>query len=351
MPTAQGQRLALLLVLGASTVAFGAVLMPFFHAVFWAVVLAIVFAPAHAHLLQRLGGRRQLAATLTLLACVTGVILPLLLLGNLVAREIADAWAALQAGQLSPARVLREGMALLPDWLGRLLARHGLDDVQGVQRKLSDSALRGGSVLFNRTLSLGQGTLNFLIGLALMLYVLFFLLRDGPALASRLRAALPLAPLQRDRLLDQATAVVRATVKGNFVVAVVQGTLGGLAFALLGIGGAVLWGAVMALLSLLPAVGAALVWGPVALWLLATGDLLRGLALLGIGTLVIGLVDNVLRPVLVGRETRLPDYVVLVSTLGGLAVFGLSGFVLGPLLAGLCLATWELFAQEAAPPP
>lgn len=350
MPLAPLQRAAFLLVLGASTLAFGALLLPFFQAVFWAVTLAIVFAPAQERLLLRVGGRRHLAAGLTLLVCVVSVILPLLLIGSLVAREIADAWVALQSGQLSPARALRDILALLPDWLARLLERHGLDDVGSLRDKLSASALRGGPFLFNRTLLMGQGTLHFLIGLALMLYLLFFLLRDGRTLAARLRAALPLPPLHRDRLLGQATAVVRATIKGNFVVAVVQGTLGGLAFALLGIGGAVLWGAVMALLSLLPAFGAALVWGPVALWLLAGGDALRGLALLGFGLLVIGLVDNLLRPVLVGRDTCLPDYVVLVSTLGGIALFGLSGFVLGPLLAGVCLAGWELFAQEQGPP-
>ena len=139
--------------------------------------------------------------------------------------------------------------------------------------------------------------------------------------------------------------MVRATVKGNVLVALVQGALGWLAFWFLGITGALLWGALMALLSLLPAVGAALVWGPVALYLLATGSIWPALGLLAWGVLVIGLVDNVLRPILVGKETRLPDYLVLVATLGGLAVFGLNGFVIGPVIAAMFIVAWDIFAE------
>jgi predicted PurR-regulated permease PerM len=139
--------------------------------------------------------------------------------------------------------------------------------------------------------------------------------------------------------------VVRATVKGNVLVALVQGALGWLAFWFLDITGALLWGAVMALLSLLPAVGAALVWGPVVVYLLISGSIWPGLGLLAWGVVVIGLVDNVLRPILVGKETRLPDYVVLVATLGGLAVFGLNGFVIGPVIAAMFIVAWDIFAE------
>jgi hypothetical protein len=140
--------------------------------------------------------------------------------------------------------------------------------------------------------------------------------------------------------------VVRATVKGNLLVAVLQGALGGLAFWVLDLRGALLWAAAMALLSLLPAVGAALVWGLVAAWLMASGRWGAGLALLAWGTLVIGLVDNLLRPLLVGKDTRLPDWVVLLATLGGMAVFGLNGFVLGPVIVAMFLAVWQLLLPQ-----
>jgi predicted PurR-regulated permease PerM len=178
-----------------------------------------------------------------------------------------------------------------------------------------------------------------------MLYMLFFLLRDGASLSRSIREAVPLeAGIKRD-LSDKFVTVIRATVKGNVVVALLQGALGGLIFWMLGIHAPVLWGTLMAFLSLLPAVGAALVWGPVAIYFLVTGAIWQGLVLIAFGVLVIGLVDNILRPVLVGKDTKMPDYVVLVSTLGGMALFGLNGFVIGPVVAAMFIAAWDLFAK------
>ena len=137
-------------------------------------------------------------------------------------------------------------------------------------------------------------------------------------------------------------------MKGNIVVAIVQGALGGLIFWVLGIHAPLLWAVLMAFLSLLPAVGTALVWLPVALYFLATGAHWQGLILIAYGVFVIGLVDNVLRPVLVGKDTRMPDYIVLIATLGGMAVFGPNGFVIGPLIAALFIAAWDLFAASRA---
>jgi predicted PurR-regulated permease PerM len=135
-------------------------------------------------------------------------------------------------------------------------------------------------------------------------------------------------------------------VKGNLLVAALQGFLGGLAFWALGLHGALLWAVLMGFLSLLPAIGAALVWGPVAVYYLATGDLLRGLALAAWGAIVIGLVDNLLRPLLVGKDTRMPDWVVLITTLGGMAVFGINGFVLGPVIAAMFFAVWQIAVHD-----
>ena len=140
--------------------------------------------------------------------------------------------------------------------------------------------------------------------------------------------------------------VIRATVKGDFLVALLQGALGGLIFWFLGIGAPLLWAVVMAFLSLLPAIGAALVWMPVAIYLLATGAVWQGIVLNLYGTLVIGLVDNFLRPILVGKDTKLPDYVVLISTLGGIATFGLNGFVIGPVIAAMFIAAWDIFSES-----
>jgi predicted PurR-regulated permease PerM len=149
----------------------------------------------------------------------------------------------------------------------------------------------------------------------------------------------------KQRLFNNFTTVIRATVKGNVLVAIAQGALGGLIFWLLGVQAPLLWAVVMAFLSLLPAVGAAIVWAPVAVYFLVTGKVWQGVALIAFGVFVIGLVDNILRPVLVGKDTKMPDYVVLLSTVGGMALFGLSGFVIGPVVAALFIATWDLFAS------
>ena len=172
--------------------------------------------------------------------------------------------------------------------------------------------------------------------------------RDGDALARAARHALPLDANSKRVLFAQFTTVIRATVKGNLLVAAVQGALGGLAFWVLGVSGALLWAVLMAFLSLLPAIGAALVWLPVAIYFLVTGALWQGLALAAWGVLVIGLIDNLLRPILVGKDTRMPDYVVMITTLGGMAVFGINGFVLGPLVAAMFIAVWHL--RTAAQP-
>jgi len=140
--------------------------------------------------------------------------------------------------------------------------------------------------------------------------------------------------------------VIRATVKGNLLVAAIQGALGGLAFWFLGVGGALLWAVLMAFLSLLPAIGAALVWLLVAFYLFVTGAVWQSLVLVAWGVLVIGLIDNLLRPFLVGKDTHMPDYVVMITTLGGMAVFGINGFVLGPVIAAMFFAVWHLHTVD-----
>ena len=192
-------------------------------------------------------------------------------------------------------------------------------------------------------------TFELVASLFIMLYVAFFLLRDGAALVATLRESVPLTPLHQRQLTRKFSTVIRATVKGNLLVALLQGLqglLGGLAFWVLDVRGALVWAVLMAFLSLLPAVGAGLVWGPVALYLLVTGAPSAALGLLAWGVLVIGLVDNLLRPLLVGKDTRMPDWVVLMATLGGMAVFGINGFVIGPVIAAMFFAVWQIMLLD-----
>jgi predicted PurR-regulated permease PerM len=176
-----------------------------------------------------------------------------------------------------------------------------------------------------------------------MLYLTFFLLRDGARIIVQIEVCLPLPPEQRRLLTARFAAVVRATIKGSLIVALLQGLTGGLAFWMLGIGGALLWGVAMGLFSLFPAIGTAFIWVPVAVWLLLMGDLWRGGALALVGFFIVSSIDNVVRPILVGRDARMPDYIVLIATLGGFELMGFNGFIIGPVIAALFLAVWDIF--------
>jgi predicted PurR-regulated permease PerM len=339
------QSKALLWLVVVVTVLFAIVLWPLSGAVSWAVFMAIVFSSLQDRSVLVCRGRKGWAAFGTLVVIIVSVLLPMALLTASITQEATASYERFKSGEIQLSEYFQRGVDVLPQWVRVWLDRLGLADLGAVQRKLVDALGRSSDALTARAFIIGQNTLDFAVNFFVMLYVLYFLLRDGKALAAQAQRTLPLKSEHTRRVLNQFATVVRATVKGNVVVALVQGALGWLAFWFLGITGALLWGALMALLSLLPAVGAALVWGPVALYLLATGSIWPALGLLAWGVLVIGLVDNVLRPILVGKETRLPDYVVLVATLGGLAVFGLSGFVIGPVIAAMFIVAWDIFAE------
>ncbi|WP_298933165.1 AI-2E family transporter [uncultured Ramlibacter sp.] len=347
-PTLEHKTLLWLAVgLGAG---FALVLWPVIGAVLWAVFIAIVFAPLYQRILGRLRGRPNIATLLTLTLIVLMVLLPLALLLASVVDEATALYQRARAGELQLGQYAQTAFDALPGWAHSMLQRFGLGSVAALQAKLSTLLAQSSQFITSRVVGFGQGTLDFLVSLFIMLYVLFFLLRDGAGLSQAIARRVPLQEQQTRRLFAQFVIVVRATVKGNVVVALIQGALGGLAFWVLGLQAALLWATLMAILSLLPAVGAALVWGPVALYYLATGALPQAIGLALWGVLVIGLVDNVLRPLLVGKDTALPDYLVLVATIGGIAVFGINGFVIGPVIAAMFLLAWELVSQARRRP-
>lgn len=342
MPASENKFFILLLVV--ATGLFGWILWPLYSAVLWGMVIAILFAPLNRGLNRAFGFRRNLAALMSVTIIVLMVLLPMSLLGAALAREAAGMYTKIESGNLDLLKTMRELLAARPDWLGDLLSRFGVGNLADIQQRLSAALLRGSQYLAGQALDIGQSTFDFTVNLFVMVYLLFFLLRDGDLLAARIRRATPLGVDHQTRLLDKFTVVIRATVKGNMLIALIQGALGGLAFYVLGISGALMWAVVMAFLSLLPAVGAGIVWLPMALYLIASGSVWHGVGLIVWGMLVIGMVDNFLRPILVGKDTRMPDYVVLISTLGGLEVFGLNGFVIGPVIAAMFIATWDIYS-------
>lgn len=329
----------------AVSVAFAAILLPFSGAVMWAVFITIIFVPVHQRMLRWLRKPNR-AAMATLLAIVLIFILPLMLVAASLAQEIAQLTERIRSGEVNPAAAFQQMVHTLPAIVQQQLERLGLLDMAQLQARVTALLAASGQYLTGQLFSAGQHTLKFIASFGVMLYLLFFLLRDGRMLSQRMGRAIPLAPEHKRRLFAKFVTVVRATVKGNLVVALVQGMLGGLALWLLGMPAVLLLTVLMTVLSLLPAVGASLVWGPVALYLLSTGDVWQAVALTAWGVLAIGLVDNLLRPLLVGKDTQMPDYLVLISTLGGISVFGLNGFVIGPVIAALFISVWDIFAAE-----
>jgi predicted PurR-regulated permease PerM len=335
-----------LALVGLVTLAFAWVLWPLFGALFWGLTLAIVFAPLHATVLTRLGGRRNLAAVTMIFGLLVGVILPMLLIIAAVVQEASALVAAISSGAVDLQGIAQQALAELPLWARGLVQGLIPTDLLGLQHSLvvSVSLWLGANVPL--VFSIGQSTAGLVMGLGVTLYLVFFLFRDGESLTKHFTTAIPMPPEVRADLLSTFTTVVRATVQGDIMVALLQGALGGFGFWVLGVHAVLLWTVLMSILALLPVFGAALVWGPVAVYFMATGHVVEGLGLLIYGTLVISLVDNLVRPYLVGKATRIPDFVVLLSTIGGIASFGVQGFITGPVVAAMFIAVWRTFLAQ-----
>jgi predicted PurR-regulated permease PerM len=338
-------RAFLLILVALATIAFLWLVTPFSGAVLWAVIAAILFEPLNRRLLAAIPGRRNTAALATLLVIIGVVLVPAMLLSAALLREATAFYARVRNGEIDFDHLFLNVQAHLPGWGRTWLADLGLGDVSGLRATLSQAFTSSFQFVAGQVLSIGQGTFGFFLALSVMLYVAFFLLRDGHEIAARIERVLPLEIAYRKILVAKFVAVIRATIKGSLVVAVLQGATGGLIFWALGIPGALLWGVAMGVFSLFPAIGTGLIWVPVTIYLLATGAIWQGVALGACGFFVISSVDNIIRPILVGRDARMPDYIVLVATLGGFELMGFNGFVVGPVIAALFMAVWEILGE------
>jgi predicted PurR-regulated permease PerM len=338
------QRTFFFVLLFAVTLAFLWLIRGFLQPIFWAIAFGIIVFPLHVWLVQRMRGRESLAAGASVLLLVVVVILPLIGIGAAVTNEAAGLVQRVSAGGVDIDSRYRRVQDSMPSVIG-LLQRLGIDP-EKLEGQLSTAAVNISSFIASSALSIGKDSLRATIFFFLMLYLLFFFLRDGTKLLEGLVRALPLGDTRERELFARFAQVSRATIKGTLVVGAVQGLIGGVTFAFLGVSAPVLWGVMMALASLVPAAGPALVWLPAAIILIASGHVAGGIVLILVGVFVIGLVDNLLRPVLVGRDTKMPDYLILLSTLGGLAGFGFAGIVIGPIIAALFLSIWQMAQDE-----
>lgn len=338
------ERRAFLIVLAFVTGLFLILLQPFFAPILWACIVAILFHPLQVILKRKLSRAPNVAAFITLMVCIFLVVIPVLLLLSSFMQQGLVLYERISSGEIQPAQYIdqiRQTFPLVKEFMEKI----GVD-MSSLRENVTKAALVTGSFLTQNAFDIGVDTFDFFLKLAIMLYIAFFLLRDGRWIIEKLIHIIPLGD-ERERLLFRTIAgVARATVKGNLLVAMAQGALGGIIFWILDIPTPVLWGVLMAIFSLIPAVGAGLVWVPTAIFLYAEGQMIPATTLILYGVLVIGLADNLLRPYLVGRDTKLPDWMVLLSTLGGFAMFGINGFVVGPLIAVLFIAFWKIFGED-----
>jgi predicted PurR-regulated permease PerM len=210
-----------------------------------------------------------------------------------------------------------------------------------------------GSFLVTVASRMTATTAVFLLNLFVMVYAMFFFLKDGEKILEKIFYYLPLSDEDEELMLHRFISITRATVKGTLVIGIIQGALAGFAFWLAGIDGAAFWGTIMAILSIVPGIGAALIWVPAVIYLIVTGQLLAGLLLFAWCAAVVGTIDNILRPILVGKDARMPDLLILVGTLGGLFLFGPIGFIVGPIVCGLFLTVWDIYGvtfKDLLPP-
>lgn len=336
----------LVLFLALVTAGLAMVVSSFFGALLWAALAALLFQPLFQRLLARWPGRRNTAAALAMLIITIAVVIPALIIASLVVEQAAGVYGQMRSGQIDFARYFEQVHDALPYRIQHLLDAAGFGSFERAQSRVSLAVNDSVSMIARQALSIGANAAAFVLTFAVGLYVTFFMLRDGEAIAPAVVRALPLEPAVAERLADKFVNVVRATIKGSGVVALVQGGLGAATFAIVGLPAALLWGMLMAIAALLPAIGPAIIWGPVAIYLLATGAIWQAVVVIASGVIVIGLADNILRPMLVGRDAGIPDWLVLVTTLGGIDLLGLSGIVLGPLAGALFITAWQIFTEE-----
>ena len=228
--------------------------------------------------------------------------------------------------------------------INQLIAWSGLS-INDLIEKADDFLISASKMLYQSVSTISANVINFFVSLFIFVYLTFFFLRDGEKILEHCMDAFPMKNEDESYLLDQFQKTTRATIKGTVMVALAQGFLGYLTLLLIGINGALIWGAVMALLSIVPAIGTVLVWLPIALVLFLNGDIINAFLLIFSGVFIIGMIDNLLRPILIGKETKMPDYLILLTTIGGISIFGITGFIVGPIIASLFISIWSLSSR------
>ena len=313
---------------------------PFLVPLAWAGVLAIAWWPVHRRLTSRF--RPTVAAGISTALLSGLLIVPAVFLIIALAQQASGAIDQVQRVTAEgPPPILRETWEKLSTWLP-------LPTLDELQASLGNAARDAAGAIARQAGSILGAFLVVLFDVVIVIFALFFMLRDGPAIGVAIRQLMPLEPAHRERLAREVNDLIHASVVSSMIVASVQGFLGGLLFLILGIEGSLFWGVVMSVLSLFPLIGSWLVWAPAAGWLLINGHVIKGVILIVGGVVMVGGVDNVLRPILLGERSQMSMLLLLVALLGGVAAFGFIGIILGPVVMAVGLSVFRAYALEQA---
>ncbi|MCF6277044.1 MAG: AI-2E family transporter [Candidatus Magasanikbacteria bacterium] len=314
-------------------------LRPFFYPIFWAAIVAVIFYPIYRFTNKYLNSPGT-SSIITIILFTVFLLLPLTLFSVLFINESVNLF-----DKISQRDVLGD-VKIAADWINKTsLAPY----VEIAQEKWTGYALNASETvvvfLFTNIKNITQNSMRFIVMFFLMLYTLYYFFKDGEKMLKRIVEISPLGNKYEKLLYKKFTSTTKATLKGTLIIGGIQGLIGGLTFWVVGIEGAFIWGVIMLVMSLIPAIGPFLIWFPAVIILLLTGNIWQGVVLLLVGSLFISSIDNLLRPIIVGKDTGLHPLIVLLSTLGGLLIFGISGFIIGPVIAALFLSIITIYKE------
>ncbi|PIE67017.1 MAG: AI-2E family transporter [Deltaproteobacteria bacterium] len=338
-------RFAVILLVVFISAVFLSMIRSFLMAIFLAGIFAALSRPVYHWFEKKLRGRRSLASALTLVLIVVVIVVPFGILTGVVtgqAIKVSQTAAPWVKTQISQPGALSQFLENIPYW--DRIAPHS----QLILQKAGELVGRISQFLVNHLSSAAMGAVNLLFMLFVWLYTMYFFLMDGEKLLEKILYYLPLEDEDEQQMLERFTSVTRATLKGTAVIGILQGSLAGLAFWAVGIPSATFWGVIMIVLSIIPSVGTALVWLPAAGILGFGGAVGKAVGLAVFCGLVVGSLDNLLRPILVGKDTQMHELMIFFGTMGGIFMFGMAGIIIGPIIAALFVTIWEIYGQAFA---
>ncbi len=323
------------------TLVFLNLIKPFFYPIFWAAIIAGISYPVFKKIKSAIK-YANLSSLITILIVLVIIIIPVALLSGLILRESVSLYASLSNNQGPAVNTVKNVI----DWIQNnpVTDKFNIDEQQ-VTSKLIEIAKTVANFMLTAAKDLTQNSLTFLIMFVIMIYALFFFLKEGDKMLKKLAHISPLGEKHEIIIYKKFTSTVRAVLKGTLIIGVIQGFLGGILFYITGIESALILGIIMILLSIIPGFGSYIVWLPAALTMFILGNIWQGVLIVVVGALVISTIDNFLRPILVGKDTQMHPLLILFSTLGGILMFGISGFIIGPIITALLLSLWEMYEQ------